>query len=63
MTRDKAQSAFDDWQRAEERFAEVLATFTKSGFPAKVKKESALELAKLRGKANMQMDRFFKRAL
>jgi hypothetical protein len=48
---------------AEARYAEALAGFGGDGPPAKVKKESALALAKARSKADRAGDAYFKRVL
>ena len=59
----KVEKAFDEWRRAEERYAEALAGFLTAGPPAKVKKDAALDLAKLRSRADAARDTYFKRAL
>ena len=59
----KVEKAFADWRRAEERYAEALAAFGASGPPAKVKKDSAVELARLRSRADAARHAYFTRAL
>jgi hypothetical protein len=59
----KADTLYSDWREAEARYAEVLAAFGGDGPPEKVKKESALALAKARSKADRARDKFFKRVL
>jgi hypothetical protein len=59
----KADKLYSDWRQAEVRYAEVLAAFGGEGPPPKVKKESALALAKSRNKADQARDKFFKRVL
>ena len=54
---------YTDWREAEVRYAEVLSGFGGEGPPAKVKKESALVIAKARNKADQARDKYFKRAL
>ncbi len=44
----KVEKAFEEWRRAEEQYAEAVAAFGSGGPPSKVKKDSAVELAKLR---------------
>lgn len=61
--REKTTRAYDDWRLAEAQYAEALAAFAGQGPPAKVRKESALELAKARNKADSARDKYFKRAL
>jgi hypothetical protein len=59
----KVEKAFEEWRRAEEQYAEAVAGFGSGGPPSKVKKDSAVELAKLRNRADTARDRYFKRAL
>jgi hypothetical protein len=59
----KVEKAFDEWRRAEERYAQALAAFGAAGPPAKVKKDSAVELAKLRHRADAARHTYFKRVL
>jgi hypothetical protein len=59
----KVEKAFEEWRRAEEQYAEAVAAFGSGGPPSKVKKDSAVELAKLRNRADTARDRYFKRAL
>lgn len=59
----KAGRAFEEWRRAEERYAEALAAFGAAGPPAKVKKDAAVDLAKLRSRADAARHAYFKRAL
>ncbi len=59
----KVEKAFEEWRRAEERYAEALAAFGQAGPPAKVKKDVAVDLAKLRSRADAARDAYFKRAL
>lgn len=59
----KVEKAFEEWRRAEERYAEALASFGSAGPPAKVKKDAAVELAKLRSRADGARHAYFKRAL
>jgi hypothetical protein len=59
----KADKLYSDWREAEARYAEVLAAFGGDGPPEKVKKDSALALAKARNKADQARDKFFKRVL
>jgi len=59
----KSDKCYKDWRQAEVRYAEVLAAFGGDGPPTKVKKESALVLAKARSKADQARDKFFKRVL
>jgi hypothetical protein len=61
--RGKVDRLSGEWREAEARYAEVLAGFGEDKPPAKVKKESAVALAKARIKADQARDRFFKRAL
>ena len=51
------------WVAAEARYAQVLATFSGDDPPAVVVKDSALELAEARSRADSARDKFFKRAL
>jgi hypothetical protein len=60
---DKIAKTYDEWRRAEAQYADVLAAFGADGPPAKVKKDSAVELAKARNRADSARDRYFKRAL
>lgn len=62
MADEKLTKIYADWRAAEARYAEVLARFGDS-LPSKVKKESALELAKVRDTADRARDKFFKKAL
>ena len=59
----KSDKLYSDWREAEARYAEVLVAFGGDGPPEKVKKESALALAKARNKADQARDKFFKRVL
>lgn len=59
----KADKLYSDWREAEARYAEVLAAFGGDGPPEKVKKDSALALAKARNKADRAADAYFKRVL
>lgn len=59
----KVQKAFEEWRRAEERYAEALAAFGAAGPPPKVRKDAAVDLARLRHKADAARDSYFKRAL
>ena len=59
----KVEKLYSDWRQAGSRYAEVLARFGGEGMPTKVKKESALALAKARNKADQARDKFFKRVL
>lgn len=61
--KEKATRAYDDWRKAEARYAETLAAFAGDGPPTKVRRESALELAKARSRADSARDKYFKRAL
>lgn len=61
--KEKAARAYDDWRKAEARYAEALAAFAGDGPPARVRRESALELAKARSRADSARDKYFKRAL
>ena len=54
---------YRDWVAAEARYAQVLAAFSGDGPPAVVVKDSALELAEARSRADSARDKFFKRAL
>jgi hypothetical protein len=60
---DKITKAYGEWRQAEAQYAEVLAAFGADGPPAKVRKDSAVELAKARNRADSARDRYFKRAL
>lgn len=60
---DKVTKAYQEWREAEARYAAALASFGGDGPPTKVRKDSAVELAKARTKADSARDRFFKRAL
>jgi hypothetical protein len=51
------------WVAAEARYSQVLATFGGDDPPAVVVKDSALELAEARSRADSARDKFFKRAL
>jgi hypothetical protein len=51
------------WVAAEARYAKALAAFSGDGPPAVVVKDSALELAEVRSRADSARDKFFKRAL
>jgi hypothetical protein len=51
------------WVAAEARYARALATFSGDGPPAVVLKDSALQLAEARNRADSARDKFFKRAL
>jgi hypothetical protein len=59
----KVEKAFQEWRRAEARYAEAVTSFGSDGPPAKVKKDSAVELAKLRSRADDLRHAYFKRAL
>jgi hypothetical protein len=59
----KIEKLYSDWRQAEARYAEVLGAFGGDVTPTKVKKESALALAKARNKADQARDKFFKRVL
>ncbi len=59
----KVEKCYSDWRQAEARYAEELAAFGGDELPTKVKKESALALAKSRNKADQARDKFFKRVL
>ena len=59
----KVEKLYSDWRSAESKYAEVLAAFKGDTPPAKVKKESALALAKARNKADQARDKYFKRVL
>lgn len=63
MSKNKAERSFDEWRKAEEKYATALEAFFKHGYPVKVKKETVLMLAELRGRADSHMDAFFKREL
>lgn len=45
---DKSDTLYSEWREAEARYAEGLAAFGGEGPPEKVKKESALALARAR---------------
>ena len=51
------------WVAAEARYAQVLAGFSGDDPPAVVMKDSALQLASARNRADSARDKFFKRAL
>ena len=51
------------WVAAETRYAQALAAFSGDGPPAVVMKDSALQLAEARNRADSARDKFFKRAL
>ncbi|MCU0301753.1 MAG: hypothetical protein MUF35_09160 [Candidatus Nanopelagicales bacterium] len=59
----KTEKAFDEWRRAEAKYADYLQSFAADGPPSKVKKDSAVELAKLRSRADAARHSYFKRAL
>jgi len=59
----KAEKHYSDWREAEERYAETLAAFGGKRPPSKVKKDSALALAKARNTADSARDKYFKKAL
>jgi len=54
---------YSDWFEAEARYAQALDAFSTDGPPPVVLKESALELARVRNRADSARDKFFKRAL
>ncbi len=60
---DIASTAFEDWRGAEAAYAELLATFGSDGPPPTVRKDSALDLARARSRADRARDRYFRRAL
>lgn len=60
---DKSTKAFRDWQDAEAAYSKSLAAFSTDGPPSKVRKDSAVELATLRSRADAARDKYFKRAL
>ena len=60
---EKVAKAYQEWREAEQRYAAALAAFGGDGPPAKVRKDTAVDLAKARSKADSARDRFFKRAL
>ena len=51
------------WAAAEARYAQALAAFSGDGPPAVVMKDSALQLAAERNRADSARDKFFKTAL
>jgi hypothetical protein len=63
MSKHKAEKHFDEWRKAEEKYAAALEGLFKNGYPAKLKKETVLNLAELRGRADSHMDSFFKKEL
>ncbi len=60
---EKITKAYEEWRSAEAQYADVLAAFGADGPPPKVRKDSALELAKARNRADSARDKYFKRAL
>lgn len=58
----KVDKLFADWQKAEEQFSKALDK-DYGEMPDKVSRDSALEMARLRSRADSAMDKFFKRAL
>jgi hypothetical protein len=62
-TSSKTDKAFDDWRKAEAKYADLLASVLGEGQPAKVKKDTAVDLAKLRSRADAARHAYFKRAL
>jgi hypothetical protein len=54
---------YRDWAAAEAQYAQSLAAFSGDGPPAVVLKDSALQLAEVRNRADSARDKFFKRAL
>ncbi|HEX6888923.1 MAG TPA: hypothetical protein VF143_12530 [Candidatus Nanopelagicales bacterium] len=59
----KTEQAFTKWRDAESRYAKLLDRFTSGGAPSKVDRQTALDLAAARAKADEARDRYFKRAL
>jgi hypothetical protein len=59
----KTDKAFDDWRKAEVKYADLLASVMGDGQPGKVKKDTAVDLAKLRSRADAARHGYFKRAL
>jgi len=59
----RSEKAFAEWHAAEKRYAQALREFGSDGPPAKVRKDSAIELASLRSKADRLRDAYFRRAL
>lgn len=51
------------WVAAEAQYARSLAAFSSDGPPAVVLKDSALQLAEVRSRADNARDKFFKSAL
>ena len=51
------------WVAAEAGYAQALEAFSGDGPPAVVVRDSALQLAEARNRADSARDRFFKRAL
>lgn len=51
------------WVAAEARYAQALAAFSGDNPPSVVMKDSALQLAEARNRADSARDKFFKRAL
>jgi hypothetical protein len=60
---EKITKAFEEWRQAEAKYAAGLAAFGADGPPQKVKKDSAVELAKTRSRADAARDKYFKRVL
>lgn len=54
---------YRDWAAAEAQYAQALAAFTGDGPPVVVVRDSALQLAEARSRADSARDRFFKSAL
>lgn len=59
----KTEKAFEEWRKAESRYSDAVKAFGGSGPPAKVKKDSAVELATLRSRADALRHAYFKRTL
>ncbi len=57
------ETLYRDWATAEAQYAQALAAFTGDGPPDVVVRDSALQLAEARSRADSARDRFFKRAL
>lgn len=59
----RAETLFNHWHEAEARYAEALAAFSNGGPPEVITRESAIELAMVRTRADSARDRFFREAL
>lgn len=60
---DKLNTAFEQWQHAEAKFAAALKEFVQSGQPTKITRKTALELGELRGAADSKMGIYLKKAV